>query len=205
MIHKIAISLADNLDYEDGIPFIHKYGDGAVADKLEALSRSSFTDMKLVRALLKIAYEYEEDQIAEKTDNSLVTTLGDSEKSKLEELKEQRNRKISLIEHKRGQLELINNDADRLKVALEIVQARKDYFEIWGDINLLEAGKPLPKQEELEGIDKVFDGVTMMQVPRIRTNYISYLSKAKKGLRPQEMIPFYESVIAEAERRINAV
>jgi hypothetical protein len=114
---------------------------------------------------------------------------------------EQRNELLIERDYLRSQLENIPSDEERLKVATKILQFERQKTDIWQDINLLRAGKELPQLESNDRLSAVFEGVTdPLKIKRIRDNHISYMSKAKKGERPIELIPFYQSVISKADQ-----
>ena len=192
----------DNFDYLEALKFIQQHGDESFANRFLSLAKSSFTESKVLKHLEKWLDTIPQEKVSVdiKIDGSLAT----SQSADLDDLKLTRNNLVKERDVLRGQLELIPSDEERKKVARRIVyELNPELQQTWEDINTLEAGKELPKPEPDDKLEAIFEGVKdKLQLDKIRRNHISYLSKARKGNRPKELIPFYESVIAEAERRM---
>lgn len=197
MIAKIAENIISNFDYDEAIEFIRKYGSKATAASLASLAPSSFAESKFIREIRRIA---------ESTPKEIIRSsdpIPTDQSPDLDRIIELKNEKVRKRDHLRGQLELVPNDQDRLELAIEIIKLTHNIASDWKDIHTLKSGSDLPRSEPTDDIDEVFAGVSNpLQIEKIRKNYVSYRSKAKKGQRPKEKLEFYNKVIAEAERRL---
>ncbi len=187
----------DHFHFKDALAFFERADPGYYL-KIAGWSESSFSVGKLMKAL-EAFVEVEAPPAGE-----VPAVMSAVDRSSLDQLKEERNQLVRKRDYLRSDLKHLPTDEARLAHALQIKQLTRDIQQTWDDINRLEAGKPIPDRIERSEVEEVFHGVTnLVKVEKIRKNYVSYLSKARKGLRSPELIPFYEDVIKEAERRIN--
>jgi len=191
MIREVAQSLIDNFNYYDSLDFItHNVGEEK-ALALAAMPRTSFTERKIAECL---------SAFCEQLPAPIV--LQGKDAASLDILKEDRNTLVKMRANLCTSIDYADTDEQRLKLALEILKVTDKLYDTWDDINMLEAGTPLPVEASKNEIDDIFHGITdVLKLEKIRKNHVSYRSKARKGTRDKALIPFYEAVIAEAERR----
>ncbi len=197
MLQTEAKRLLNHFHFKDALAFFER-ADPSYYTKIAGWSESSFSVGKLMKALE--AFVEVEAPAAEKAQEVMKA----ADRNSLDELKEERNQLVRKRDYLRSDLKHLPTNEARLAHALQIKQISRDIQQTWDDINRLEAGKPIPDRIERTEVEEVFHGVTNpVKVEKIRKNYVSYLSKARKGLRSPDLIPFYEDVIREAERRVN--
>jgi hypothetical protein len=205
MVHSIVQAVLDDFDYDQALEVLEKYGDETVATKVRKMARTSFTESKLERELRRI--QDLPDVAAPPSQRSRPAELDahDVDPAILE-LQQQRNETVKKRDFIKGQLELLPTNAERLSAALEILSLSDHLMTIWDNINYYKAHGSVPTLDPEDDVTKIFEGVTTVtQLLKIVQNQKTYLSKANTGKRPKEKIPFYEQVIAEGERRINAI
>jgi len=203
MIKATAHKLIDNFNYDEALEFIKQHGSASLADRMQGMHRSTFTEKKVINELERIAADAPDPLPVDKTPDQTISTNPEPT-DQMAALKARRNQLVQERDNLKGSLELQPTDELRLKAALRIVEITREHLLVWDDINALEAGKPVIEDSQLSEIDQIFEGVTNpLALDKIRKNHVTYRSKARKGRRPADKIEFYEAVIKEAERRIN--
>lgn len=202
----------DDFNYHASLELIREHGDAAFAERYLSMNKSSFTEKKILQHLEEWAetlpqsasfrFSEQVEEIPESPKNELSNIVKTENVNTLADLKAARNRAVAERDHLKGQLELIPTDEERKKLAERIVDLTKTILDIWDDINTLEAGKELAQETPTNELEAIFEGAGLLQLEKIRKNYVTYRSKARKGFGRKDKLPFYESVISEAERRI---
>jgi hypothetical protein len=183
-----------DFDYIIALKFIEEHKDESFANRYLKMTKTSFSEKKVIQFLSAWIEELPMSEDLTKSNHIVSST-------DIDVLIEQRNELLIERDYLRSQLENIPSDEERLRVATKILQFERQKTDIWQDINLLRAGKELPQLESNDRLSAVFEGVTdPLKIKRIRDNHISYMSKAKKGERPIELIPFYQAVISKADQ-----
>lgn len=214
-VASIAHSILSSFDYHTALDFVGKYGNQLTYNLLQRLPITSFSQEKLIAELERLSEGYQPDRfIGESTATATTTpttqarTATASHKKPLtpedQHLIQQRNDLVRQLDHYRGQLRYIPTDEERLEVALRILDMEDELRDTWRKINYYRKHQCLPPDPPKDELQKVFyETATSADYLRIRNNYRTYLAKAKAGKKPKEKIPFYESVIVEAERRMH--
>jgi hypothetical protein len=200
-MHVIVKALLEAFDWDEAIDVIRKYGDSRDADKYLAMPRTSFVEDKVRKILAELEIEVPVHLPPATSHLPLAT----SAPTDFKELLQRRNQCLAVIDHHRGELPLLPTDEDRLACALKILETQKELRDIWRDIDYYEQTGQMPVREDKQDMEQLFAGANALQIEKIRRNYVSYVSKVRKGLRSADMLPHYQAVIAEAERRLSAV
>jgi len=194
-IAQLASYIIEDYDYHKAVDFIHKYGDERISTLLKKLTRSSFTEDLAEKEIKRLRGTYKKNNATISSSKKNVSSTSNYK----EECISKRNSIVRQLDFKCGSLEYIDNENERLKVALEILELEDELREIWVKLDYYDrTGYPMPDTPDDE-IEKVFHGVIdIADLLRIRNNHRTYLTRAKKQS-DQKKITYHTSIIKKAE------
>ncbi len=212
-MNTIVEDVLEDFNWEKALAILRKYVDASKADRIASMGRSSFTEEKVIRELKSIEID-DPLQVAAPAPTKRPEPSQSVQKDEShtdQSLIEKRNEHVRTRDVLRGQLQAhceplfedSKYDPTRYRIAVKILEETEALEQTWADIRYFEAYGSTPTKEDVDSVEAVFEGASIIQVLKIKKNYTSYLSKAKKGDRKPEKIPFYTAVVAEADKRLS--
>lgn len=120
----------------------------------------------------------------------------------LQSVIKKRNQCLKHRDHLRGKLTTLFKPEDLKDAALKILDLDDEISDCWDTIDYYLEHGDLPPAVPEDKMEKLFAGKSQAQISKMLTNNRTYLTKARKGQRSADLIPVYESVILECERRL---
>ena len=193
----MARSQLQTFDYTTALAFLQQYGNADKARLLGSLARTSFTNHQIVAELETLAATPPPSPTP-----PTQSTPPAQAPAGLEELKQRRNDLVRQMDNLHGSLEYLSTREERYQTALSIITMEQEWRHIWAQIDHLEQfGAPMPviPTDELEKI--FYQRTTVSDLTKVRNNYRTHVSRAKKG-KSSKPAAWYQTVVTEAERRI---
>ncbi|MFY0628696.1 MAG: hypothetical protein JXR07_20555 [Reichenbachiella sp.] len=197
--------------FHRALEILQAHGENQALYKLLSKSPdSSFYNKKLKQELSQL--ELEPINVTIKLDGSaqldiiqkisLPPTSVDDWPKALHPTIRKRNEAVKRRGHLKARLTVVSTNAERYDIAKYIVELDEVIDSAWDTISYFKEYKSLPIQLPDDELEKLFFGKSDVQINKTKTNYRTYLSKAKRGGRNKDLIPQYEAVLAECERRL---
>lgn len=186
-------------NFDEALALCQAYGENSILYKMLAGdSKSSFFNNKL-RGELERIYEIRRKQVKV----NVETMQGfPNEHPSLQQIIIERNKALKERDFLRGKLTEFDSDEKRKEAAFRILELDDIMSECWNKIDYFEIHGHLPAILPSDEIEKIFSGKDKADIVKLRNNYRSYRTKVKKGQRDASLMPHYEAVLQECERRL---
>lgn len=188
-------------NYHRGLEIFKAHGNNDSLVRL--ISRdpdSAFFNKKLKQELSKLKIEPKKAQIKIQIDSSKVRI--EDYDPKIQPFIQKKNSFVKEQNHLQARLLDLPKD-DRKQAAFRILELDVIIADYWRQIDYFEEHKDFIPSLEEDEVNRIFQGLGILDTSKVLNNYRTYLTKAKKKNRSTEKVHFYKAVIAEAERRLS--